>query len=341
MITALNVFSGIRSSFSLDIPINRSPPQAMQPPDPTTQTNPLPVIEPPNHSRKRPAHTPGLVGTNAAYLVPEHIRRKFVDGWNTHVPLLVRDKPSTTVAQDVLTIDNTTGQLLTSSKPLSDDRELDLSFDEWHQAWRRLLDLIKAYLPDEFSMWEIHYSFILNNHNQAELWPLYLDYDAEIRKRSVQLPIDPSQFYIGIWNDLESRDTAKKILSIVQADMKAHSNTRLSSTTRNASNNHPFHTQRHHQHLDSSKLCRCIFCGDQTRSHASRYCVATVNTSRSPCHLLKQGPSGSRLAKSGKPYCFAWNGLTGCDHGPSCQRGEHSCMLCGTSAHNAQNCNIV
>ena len=308
--------------------MNRPLPQAMHSHDPTTQINPPPVTDPPTHSRKRPSRTPGLVGTNAAYLVPEHIRKKFVDGWNTHVPLtyltdkgcLVRDKPSTTAAQDVLTIDNTTGQLLTSSKPLSDDGELDLSFDEWHQAWRRLLDLIKAYLPDEFPMWEIHYSFILNNHNRAELWPLYLAYDAEIRKRSVQLPIDPSQFSIGIWNDLESRYTAKKILSIVQADMKTHPSTRAPSSSRNANNSHSFRPQRHHQHFDPSKPCRCIFCGDRTRSHASRYCVATTNTNGSPCHLLKQGPSGSRLAKSGKPYCFAWNGLTGCDHGPSCQQ---------------------
>ena len=342
--------SDARLSFILDVPISRPLPQVMQPPDPTTQIGSFPITEPPTHSCKRPACTPSLVGTNATYLVPEHIRRKFVDGWNTHVLLtyltdkgcLVREKPSTATAQDILTIDNMTGQLLASSKPLSDDGKLDLSFDEWHQAWRRLLDrVIKAYLPDEFPMWEIHYSFILNNHNRAELWPLYLAYDAEIRKRSVQLSIDPSRFSIGISNDLESRYTAKKILSIVQADMKTHLNTRPSSTTRNTGNNHSFRTQRHHQHFDSSKPCRCIFCGDRTRSHASRYCVATTNTSGSPCHLLKQGPSGSRLAKSGKTYCFAWNGLTGCDHGPSYQHGEHCCTLCGTTAHNAQNCSVV
>ena len=314
------------------------------------QNEQIPTVDPSTPSRKRPMCTPGLVGTNAAFLVPEHIRKKFVDGWNVHIPLtyltdkgcLVRDKPSTSSSQDVLTIDNTTGQLLASSKPLFDDGELDLSFDEWHQAWHHLLDLVKVYLPDEFPMWEVHYSFILNNHNRAELWPLYLAYDAEIRKRSVQLPIDPSQFSIGIWNDLESRYTAKKIFSLVQADLKSHSNARPSFAPRNTNTNNSFRNQRsHHHHVDSSKSYRCIFCGDRSKSHGSRNCSATTNTSGSPCHLLRQGSSGPRVAKSGKNYCYAWNGTSGCDNGSSCQRGEHWCTLCGTTAHNAQTCNII
>ena len=32
-----------------------------------------PLVDPPTQSHKRPARTPGLVGTNAAFLVPEHI----------------------------------------------------------------------------------------------------------------------------------------------------------------------------------------------------------------------------------------------------------------------------
>ena len=139
-------------------------------------------------SRKRPIRTPGLAGTNAAFLVPGNIRKRFSDGWNVHVPLtfltdrgcLLKDKPSVTASQDVLTIDRITGQIQTSAKSLSDDGELDMTFDEWHQAWRRLLDLIKNYLPDEFLAWEVHYSFILNNKNRSELWPVYLAYDAEI-----------------------------------------------------------------------------------------------------------------------------------------------------------------
>ena len=86
----------------------------------------------------------------------------------------MKDRPTTSSSDDVLTIDSATGQISTSSKSLSDDGELDLSFDEWHQAWHHLLDLIRTYIPDEFAMWEVHYHFILNSDNRAELWPLYL-----------------------------------------------------------------------------------------------------------------------------------------------------------------------
>ena len=93
-------------------------------------------------SRKCPACVPGLAGTNAAFLVPDYIRKKFAKGWNVHVPLtflmdkgcLTKDKPTAGAAQEILTLDNT-GCIQTSSKPLHDDGELDLTFDEWHQAW--------------------------------------------------------------------------------------------------------------------------------------------------------------------------------------------------------------
>ena len=102
----------------------------------------------------------------------------------------------------------------------------------------------------------------------------------------------------------------------------------------------PNMTLCHHHHTDS-RPCRCIFCGDRSRSHTSRYCIATTNTSGSPCHLLRQGTSGPRLAKSGKTFCYAWNGITSYDNSSSCQRGEHWCTLCGASTHNAQNCTTI
>jgi hypothetical protein len=83
-------------------------------------------------------------------------------------------------AHELLTIDNTTGHIQTSSKPLSDTGELELTFDKWHQAWHHLLDLIRTFIPNEFLMWQIHHFFIINNKNRSELWPVYLAYDAEI-----------------------------------------------------------------------------------------------------------------------------------------------------------------
>jgi hypothetical protein len=173
----------------LDIPAiepgNALPPAFIQ--NPTTPNLNNDILTP---SRKRPNRIPGFLGTSASFLVPDFIRKKFIDGWNVHVPLtyltdrgcLLKDKSLANSAQDLLTIDGSSGRVLTTAKPLSDDGELNLTFDEWHQAWRRLLDLIKSYLPADLDAWTTHFSFILNNDNRAEQWPLYLAYDAEIRK---------------------------------------------------------------------------------------------------------------------------------------------------------------
>jgi hypothetical protein len=294
------------------------------------------------------------VGTNAAFLVPDHIRKKFVEGWVVHVPLtyltdkgcLLKEKVVASSSQNILTIDEVTGQIQTTSKSLADEGELDLTFDEWHQAWRRLLELIKTYLPQEFPLWETHYSFILNNENRAEMWPLYLAYDAEIRKKSVYLPIDPSAFSIGVWNDLEVRYTAKKVYSLVQSDLMKHQSTRAPSgqqdrlKPKNPAKGSSFR-EHHHSSSDNSKSGRCIFCGDRSKDHLPRNCSASSNTSGAPCHLYRAGPSGPRQSRSGKRYCYAWNGASGCDLGPTCTRGEHFCTLCGAGSHTAQQCDVV
>ena len=198
------------TSFPLDIPASQNPTCNVV--QPLTLQN-IPTVEPITPSRRHPARTLGLAGTNAAFLVPDHIRKKFIDGWHVHVPLtyltdkgcVFKDKPAVVASQELLMIDNVTGHIQTSSKPLSDTGELDLTFNEWHQVWRHLLDLIRTHIPDELWLWEIHHTFIVNKENCTELWPIYLAYDVEIRKRATQLPIDPSIFSIGIWNDLEAR----------------------------------------------------------------------------------------------------------------------------------------
>ena len=174
----------------------------------TPMCDPLPV--PPTHStippaigsssspHKCPTCTIRLTGTNAAFLVPDHIWKKFVDGWNMHIPLtflmdngcFLKDRHVVNSSHDVLSIDNNTSHIVTTSKPLLDNGELDLTFDEWHQAWHRLLGLIRTFLPDEFLLWEVHYTFILNRDNCSELWPLHPAYNAEIHKRAHVPPIE-------------------------------------------------------------------------------------------------------------------------------------------------------
>jgi hypothetical protein len=179
-----------------------------------------------------------------------------------------------------------------------------MTFDEWHQAWRRLLELIRTFIPIELQVWEAHYAFILNNESRAEKWPLYLAYDVEIRKRSTQIAIDPSEFSIGIWNDLETRYMANKVLSIVQSDLK-HVPDRASSHNTNPrgsrlpNQNAAFRGQQ--SATEDAKSGRCIFCGYRGKDHPSKYCTAACFASGAPCFLQKhessvvlQGPVRSR-----------------------------------------------
>lgn len=285
-----------------------------------------------------------------------------MDGWIAHVPLtyltdrgcLFKDKPTANAMQDTLTIDRASGHILATSRPLQDDGELDLTFDEWHQAWRRLLDLIKTFLPLELPLWEIHYTHIINSENRAELWPLYLAYDAEIRKRATQFPIDPSAFSIGIWNDLETRYNAKKVFTLVQSDLMRQASFNPSHQNPPVPREPPAYTPRtpdkgysfrNHQqnspYANNPKAGRCIFCGDRSKVHMSWNCPSSCYINGAPCHLLKSESSGVRQSQSGKRYCFAWNNLSGCDKGPLCRRGEHWCTLCGSNSHNAQQCEVV
>jgi hypothetical protein len=326
------------------VPVIQAQP-CIPPPVADIQNTAIAVPDPTTPSRKRPARIPGFTGSNAAFLVPDHIRKKFADGWNVHIPLtyltdrgcLMKDKPIIGSTQDILTIDNATGLISTTSKPLADEGELDLSFDEWHQAWRRLLDLIKSFIPEDFTAWEKHYLSILNNDNRAESWPLFLAYDAEIRKRTTQFPIDPSVFSVGVWNDLEARYMTRRVVSLVQSDLKLQL---AQHGSRNSNRNSSFRDQQRST-SDNPKSGRCIFCGDLSKEHMSRNCSASCNIKGSPCYVFKHGQSSARRCKAGKSYCYAWNGPSGCDQGSSCRRGEHWCTLCGSKAHNAQKCDIV
>jgi hypothetical protein len=119
-------------------------------------------------------------------------------------------KKSATVFHDSLSIDEASGQIVTTSKPLSDAGELDLTFEEWHQAWRRLLPLIKEFLPDDYDAWNSHFLTIRDKETLTDCWRL-LAYDTEIRRRSVHEGIDPAMHHISVWNDLEIRYMEDKI----------------------------------------------------------------------------------------------------------------------------------
>ena len=114
------------SLYFLVPPVIHNPSHNILPAVPTIPAQNAPILDSGimTTSHKHPARFPGLASTNATFLVPDYVRKKFAEGWNVHVPLtflmdkgcLTKDKPTAGAAQEILTLDNT-GHIQTSSKP--------------------------------------------------------------------------------------------------------------------------------------------------------------------------------------------------------------------------------
>ncbi|KAH6903180.1 hypothetical protein BKA70DRAFT_1194583 [Coprinopsis sp. MPI-PUGE-AT-0042] len=304
----------------------------------TTMVAVPPITNTSAHHRNRPARVRGQVASGAGYHIPESIRRNFMGGWKNHVPLnqltdaycMYRHSSALPSHEDTIVLDPLTGQISSAAKPIAAEEEERLSFDEWYQAQRRLMDLIREFVPEEYDDWRAHFDRILNSETRAEHWQLWLLYDIEIRNRAHSSSIDPSLFHLPVWNDLELRYLARK----AQASSQHHS-------TRRDSRDHRFRSNTfrpsYNQQPNNYKLVKCIFCGDNSGRHPLRNCTSTVNVAGKPCFLSQRNPDEPRRDAQGRQYCFHWNGTRGC--GPTdCQYGIHACTLCGSRHHSAQRC---
>src|SRR5260221_8487401 len=142
------------------------PPWIISPPQAQTaqpQVIPPPLPHQAHSPNKRPSQILGAFAAGAGYLVADAIQNKFRSGWTVHIPLtFLTDKyctykKSTALFHDSPSVDEASGQIITASKTLSDIGELNLTFEEWHQAWRRLLPLIREFLPDNYNAWNTHF----------------------------------------------------------------------------------------------------------------------------------------------------------------------------------------
>src|SRR6266446_664262 len=154
--------------------------------------------------------------SGGGYIVPDAIHKKFIK-WEVHIPLTyLTDRfcalqlATQSLLSDTLTVID--GQVMTKSKLLSPAGKLDMTFDEWHQAWQRLLKLIEQYHPEELTLWRTHYTSIMVKETRGEDWLLWLSYDTEVRRRSVTTGLDPSLFQKRLFDNLYVRYTEEKIL---------------------------------------------------------------------------------------------------------------------------------
>jgi len=159
--------------------------------------------------------------SGSGFIVPDVIRDKFIK-WETHVPLtyLTNNFLRLPAGSPILLIRFPHCRRRSSYNQVegpSSIGELDMTFDEWHQTWQRLLKLINQYHPDEFNLWRMLDSSIMLKETRAEDWSLWLSYDTEIRRRSVTTPLDPSQFQKRLFDDLYVRYSSDRILAQVHS----------------------------------------------------------------------------------------------------------------------------
>jgi len=95
---------------------------------------------------KRPRREIGMTVSGGGFIVPDVIQDKLIK-WETHVPLtyltdnFCTSQPTAQSSlSDLLAVVD--GQVTTKSKSLSPVSELEMTFDEWYQAWQRLLKII-------------------------------------------------------------------------------------------------------------------------------------------------------------------------------------------------------
>ena len=167
--------------------------------------------------------------SGSRFIVPDMIRDKLIK-WEMHVPLTyLTDNfcASQPTAQssllDLLTVVD--GQIAMKSKALLPIGELDMTFDKWYQAWQRLLKIINQHHPDEFDLWQMHFTSIMLKETHTKDWPLWLAYDTEVWCHSVTTALDPSHFQKRLFNDLFVHYSSTKILIQVQSTANQGSST--------------------------------------------------------------------------------------------------------------------
>ncbi|EIN03378.1 hypothetical protein PUNSTDRAFT_139604 [Punctularia strigosozonata HHB-11173 SS5] len=294
---------------------------------------------------RRPQLVRGKQAKADCYSIPDPIRKKFQEGWTTHIPLnYLPDKAvaeygcdTLSLLTDMYAVDPARG-LIQAEKVLPSAGELKLSFGEWHQAWKRLLQLIKAYFPRDYERWKKHFRRICcTDGATSENWTLWLAYDAEVRRRCHLEGIDPGTFHKNIWKKVEPTHIKAQVMASLQP-FRAQTASRSSGARPEQSSRHASGRAQ----LSSPKPIdsKCFFCGG--KGHKASACKADRLINGQPVRLTR---GEDRLVKDdkGRQYCFYFNMAGGCtkkDAGP-CAKGDHRCTLCGGTNHGAQLCTVV
>lgn len=267
--------------------------------------------------------------------------------WQEHIPLTYLTDKFCTPGGDTklrnkdFEVDQRSGLLVPAEQPLNDTNENKLSFEDWHQAWLRFLELLRRYTPNIYPLWKTHFELIYSAPDHISNWPTWLAYDITIRRQSLNEGIDPSIFHMSVWSSCDLEVT-KQAVSRTASSL---SNTRPNSASGcfQPYTNNFRHPERQNSQQDGRlrphqtrwrSPAHCLFCAGP---HQPRGCRATVQVNGRPLYIISRDDGKAFADAEGNRYCFAFNGSTGCSTS-GCSKGVHHCTLCGGTDHGAQSC---
>lgn len=259
--------------------------------------------------------------------------------WTKYIPLTyLTDRfcipePEATSKRSGFMLDNDTGALVTVEQQSRATSESKLTFEEWYQAWIRLLYLIKRYWPFDHDRWMMHFERIRLAPDLSSNWPTWLAYDISVRRQIVTEKIDPGTFHQSAWSRIDAEVTRLAYRPPPSNNHNPKSLNRNPST----SFRHNDRQQGHHfrpQQTRHRAPTRCLLCAGP---HNSRFCAATTQANGRPLAVTTQDNGKSFSDAEGNRYCFPFNGSSGCTV-ERCPKGLHHCTLCKAQNHGAQSC---
>ncbi|XP_006455499.1 hypothetical protein AGABI2DRAFT_121418 [Agaricus bisporus var. bisporus H97] len=315
--------------------------------DPLHDQAPRPPHSRPHQPVKgRPPVVPGMKAEYQPFMIPEIVRKRVIKGWLEHIPLTYLTDQFCVPGGDQgikgyqqFKLNRCSEIIIRVEVPLDDTEEHNLSFEDWHGAWVRFLDLLRSYHPTLHGPWKIHFDRICFAPDRSSSWSTWLAYDISLRKQSVHDGIDPKIFHRSHWY-LIATDFAKNSISRPLSNQATQSSPRSSGPSRKSprssdlatsSTSHAPYGNRPHQRGTSH---RCLRCGGP---HIARGCFARTQINGLPVVIFPREDGKLIRDAEGNRYCLSFNGVTGCTS-RNCSNGHHRCTLCKGLEHNAQIC---
>ncbi|KAG8700554.1 hypothetical protein FRC11_012837 [Ceratobasidium sp. 423] len=161
---------------------------------------------------------PGFQASGVVLVILESVVRNMHGGWKTPFSLaLLQDNYCIAAFSQAhkgktILFGNEGDQVTLAASTESIDTSMPedcLTYEQWVQAWWRLLQLIRQYLSEALhACWTTHYQFIDTQPDCTKQWKLWLCYDIAVQVAThADKCIDPSSFQSQIYFDLVPQAT--------------------------------------------------------------------------------------------------------------------------------------